>query len=447
VGYVLTSEELAKFRAVANHSWGCSTSDGPAEELASDVLRMLDHAAGLDSKRLHELATWAREQARAKSKMARSGDTLRADAAPGSNLIDSLCCTLAETSRVIEISTDVLTALALDKLPPGVVLNIERDEGQVNAKSPRFRWPSEAERAASMGPVGMTLRIDASAAGDECHLCQAAIADEDAATCTNAGRPRRAALEVEPAANGKMSREQFEALPSHDRVVLGQILATLRAEPLTREPLDGPAVDVLIELDAYLRSLAVAMQLDPDTDAPGLVRMAAQWVGVAQNVRGEVAQRDEWIRDIAGHLGLDRHRVRYSEVIDAAEAAGEAAANPAPRYSLPASHPLRQYQWAEWLGALIRREEAVEGSDYITGSDERLPVLREALARVQSHDVNGLRGLYAGSGEFWPDENVLLQVALGIRGSEIAMNEGGGALTRGCHRVPRVRGETVEVGK
>jgi hypothetical protein len=337
VGYVLTSEEQHRFRDYlqrASHVREAMIKSG-----ALDLLGILDRSDGLDSERLHELATWAREQAR--------------HAPIGGSR------TLAEHSRIIEISTDVLTALALDKFPPGAVLDIGRDEEQVNAKPTRLRWPSKAERAAAVEPGAgdaMFLRIG-----------------------TNLG------LVDELAANGKMSRAQVEALPSHDRVVLGQILATLRAEPLTREPLDGPAVDVLVEFDQYMHNV--------DTEFDALRRAAA------------------------------------------------------PRYSLPESHPLRQYQWAEWLAALIRREEAVEGSDYITGAGERLPVLREALTRVQSHDLNGLRGLYADSGEFWPDENVLLQVALGLRGAGAETVEHGGALARGCHRVPRARGETAEVGK
>jgi hypothetical protein len=443
VGYVLPSEVLADLRVFLQRDTGAR--EALVKRHALDLLGQLARTDGLDSERLHELATWAREQARAKDKLLASappGETERVDAAFGSDFTGNLRRKQAETARIIEVSTDVLTALALDKLPPGAVLNIGRDEQQVNAKPAldvldpgpaHLRWPDADERA-FMGR--MAAMVEQATSGEP---------GPGEAMFMRIGA--NLGLGDELAANGKMSRAQVEALPSHDRVVLGQILATLRGGTLTREPLEGPAVDVLVELDTYLRSLAAAMQLNPDTDAAGLVRMATQWTGVAQHARGEVAQRDEWIRDIAEHLGLDRNRVRYQEVIDAAEAAGEATVNPAPLYSLPESHPLRQYQWAEWLAALIRREEAVEGSDYITGSDERLPVLREALARVQSHDVNGLRGLYADSGEFWPDENVLLQVALGIRESEIAMSEGGAALTRGCHRVPRVRGETAEVGK
>jgi hypothetical protein len=394
MGYVLTAEVLADLRVFLQRATGAR--EALVKRHALDLLGHLDHADSLDAKRLHELATWAREQARERDASS-AHRILGADDAPFDTV--ALGRVMAEDSRIIEISTDVLTALALDSLPPGAVLNIGRDEEQVNAKSPRFHWPSKAERAASIGPAGMTLRIDASTAGDECHLCQAAIADEDAATCTSAGCPRRAALEVEPAANGRMSRVEVEALPSHDRVVLARIFAALLGDVrgdrhrLAMEALEAGGVEqVWDEIEAAREALADRLTGEW-SDWPGIIR---------------------------------------------------AAAGRNPHYSLPESHPLRQYQWAEWLGALIRREEP---SECWSPNAERLAVLRAALARVEQLDVDGLDGLAFRVGSarapvLQPDELALLRVAC----ARVAIDSSGGAASRGQHRVPRVRGETVEAG-
>jgi hypothetical protein len=395
MGYVLTAEVLADLRVFLQRATGAR--EALVKRHALDLLGHLDHADSLDAKRLHELATWAREQARERDASS-AHRILGADDAPFDTV--ALGRVMAEDSRIIEISTDVLTALALDSLPAGAVLNIGRDEEQVNAKSPRFHWPGKAERAASIGPVGMSLRIDTSPGGDECHLCQAAIADEDAATCTSAGCPRRAALEVEPAANGKMSRAQFEALPSHDRVVLGQILATLRGEPITREPLDGPAVDVLVELDQYMHTIDSRLEALAERAADGFVLAVT-----------------------------------------------------APRYSLPESHPLRQYQWSEWLEADLRAEVEGNSSPFYRGHASRQEWLAGALARVRASDVDGLRGMVerahdaAGNSPVSADENDLLLFACQSRHVKVRVELVDGALRAGCHRVPRVRGETAEVGK
>jgi hypothetical protein len=372
VGYVLTSEELAKFRAVANHSWGCSTPDGPAEELASDVLRMLDHAAGLDSKRLHELATWARDTAR------------EADIPERLTAVERRAV-LSASARIIEVSTDVLTALALDKLPPGAVLNIGRDEQQVNAKPAldvldpgpaHLRWPDADERA-FMGRMAAMV-------------AQATSGEPDPGEAMFMRIGANLGLEDELAANGRMSRAEVEALPSHDRVVLGQILATLRGESLTREPLDGPAVDVLVELDGVLR-------------------------------------------------GLTCERVH------------------APRYSLPESHPLRQYQWAEWLRGMLEAQRVEVSNGFRIDVAGRADWLEAALIRIEALDVNGLRGLVELAHDkregspLSTAENELLLFACGRVSGRVDVNHHV-AVSCGVHRVPtwlgpRARGETVEVSK
>jgi hypothetical protein len=389
-----------------------------ARETAIDLLAELDHVDGLDAKRLHELATWAREQARAKDKLLASappGETERVDAAFGSDFAGNLRRKQAETARIIEVSTDVLTALALDKLPPGAVLNIGGDGTRVNGST--LRWPNAEERA-------LTNRL--------------AAVVEDAAN----EKP-----------SGAMSREQVEALPSHDRAVLSRIFGELLGEPGSGLG-DESAELVWDEVDAARAALADSLGAPLLSTWPDIIRIAAErcpqgttWRNAMELAGLGMTRREgERLRgfetEISKLLGMPRSGT--AEMFEVLQRALNRPTVEASRYSLPESHPLRQYQWAEWLAALIRREEAVEGSDYVTGADERLPVLREALARVQSHDVNGLRGLHADSGEFWPDENVLLQVALGIRSIVVEVD---GSLARGCHRVPRVRGETVEVGK
>jgi hypothetical protein len=400
MGYVLTAEVLADLRVFLQRATGAR--EALVKRHALDLLGHLDHADSLDAKRLHELATWAREQARERDASS-AHRILGADDAPFDTV--ALGRVMAEDSRIIEISTDVLTALALDSLPAGAVLNIGRDEEQVNAKS--LRWPSKYERAAS-------LRIDMNSAGDECHLCQAAIADEDAATCTSAGCPRRAALEVEPAANGAMSRVQVEALPSHDRVVLVRIFESLLGVPDSsprKADASASAEDVWDELEATRVVLADHLAAE-GASWPDIIRITARLDGDMLKLARE--------RDEARH------------------------ALTAPRYSLPGSHPLRQYQWAEWLGALIRREEP---SECWSPNAERLAVLRAALARVEQLDVDGLDGLAFRVGSarapvLQPDELALLRVAC----ARVAIDSSGGAASRGQHRVPRVRGETVEVG-
>jgi hypothetical protein len=462
VGYVLTEGVLFDMRGVLN--WAERQLVGATEPSSfgltlKRIRGALEHVDGLDPERLHELATWAREQARAKDKVLASappGETERVDAAFGSDFTGNLRRKQAETARVIEISTDVLTALALDKLPPGAVLNIGRDEEQANAKPTRFYWPSKAERAASIGPVGMSLRIDTSPGGDECHLCQAAIADEDAATCTSAGCPRRAALEVEPAANGKMSREQFEALPSHDRVVLSRIFGELIGEPGSGLG-DKSAELVWDEVDAARAALADSLGAPLLSTWPDIIRIAAVGRDAADEQTAfeqMIEQRDAWEAECTAILRLlDWQGEWTSGTSKPRRIAAEllaVLATPAPRYSLPESHPLRQYQWAEWLGMLLEREERPAGSGLWSPDIKRVEVLRLAKAKVAAHDADGLAGLAIrlGSASARPmttDELALLGFASGHAPHTFGQDERGG-IKVGCHRIPRVRGETVEVG-
>jgi hypothetical protein len=433
VGTVLTSETLHELRAHLQRDLG---------PRALYLLDALDRADGLDSDLLVELATLARDEARSNG--------------PGVMTPQEIAQGLARDARIVELATDVLTALALDKLPAEAVLNIGRDEGQVNAKSPRFRWPSKAERAASIGPAGMTLRIDASTAGDECHLCQAAIADEEAATCTSAGCPRRAALEVEPAANEKMSRAQVEALPSHDRVVLGRIFAALLGTPSLDTWVESgdSAEDVWSELEATRIALADRLATE-GADWPDIIRIAAErnpqgttWRNAMELAGLGMTRREgERLRgfetDVSKLLGMPRSGT--AEMVEVLQRALDRPTVAAPRYSLPESHPLRLYQWAEWLGALIRREEP---SECWSPDVERVGMLCAALARVEACDVDGLDGLVYRVGSarvpvLTFDELCLLRIAC----ARVAVGSSGGPVSQGGHRVPRVRGETAEVGK
>jgi hypothetical protein len=433
VAYTITEGVLFDMRGVLG--WAERQIVGAAEPSSfgltlKRIRGALDHADGLDSERLHELATWAREQARAKSKMARSGDTLRADAAPGSNLIvDSLCCTLAETSRVIEISTDVLTALALDKLPPGAVLNIGRDEQQVNAKPAldvldpgpaHLRWPDADERA-FMGRMAAMV-------------AQATSGEPDPGEAMFMRIGANLGLEVELAANGRMSRAEVEALPSHDRVVLGQILATLRGEPITREPLDGPAVDVLVELDQVLR----ALQDEQDADLDGMVKERDSWEAECTAILRLLDWQGEWTS------GTPKPRRLAAELL-------ATLTHSAPRYSLPESHPLRQYQWAEWLHGTLEALRVEVARGFFVDVDGRAEWLEAALGRINALDVHGLRGLVEAAHDKCEDsplsidENTLLLFACDRMGFD-SIHVTNSFVSAGCHRVPRVRGETVEVG-
>jgi hypothetical protein len=402
VGYVLPSEVLADLRVFLQRDTGAR--EALVKRHALDLLGQLARTDGLDSERLHELATWAREQARARDKtlgLTRPGETERVDAAFGSDFTGSLRRKQAELARIIEISTDVLTALALDKLPPEAVLNIGRDDEQVNAKSPRFRWPDADERA-FMGR--MAAMVEQATSGEP---------DPGEAMFMRIGA--NLGLAAELAANGKMSRAEVEALPSHDRVVLGQILATLRGESLTREPLDGPAVDVLVELDGYLRSIADALAVDGGESATMLVQLAAL----------ERQAREHW--------------------------EDKCSSRPPPRYSLPESHPLRQYQWAEWLGRMLAADELVADAGFGVDINGRSVWLQAAIERVEACDVNGLRGLVERAHDqreaspLSVAENDLLSYACGVDRLRVVV--GSFYVAAGCHRVPRVRGETAEVGK
>jgi hypothetical protein len=397
VGYVLTSGELAKFRAVAGHSWNCATSDGPAEELASDVLRVLDLAESLDSGRLHELATWARGRAREIAGKA------------GHDANDKRRV-LAECARIVEISTDVLTALTLDKLPAGVVQDIGREVTTFGPHSP-LRWAKAEERA------GMREAAEYIEAAN----CKAEP-DPGEAMFMRVGE--NLGLGDELAANGRMSRAEVEALPSHDRVVLGQILATLRGESLTREPLDGPAVDVLVELDGVLRRLTGMLGEDRPISAPGLADVAYQ----------AVYDRNLW-KAAAQDFGRR----------------AEASAS-APRCSLPESHPLRQYQWAEWLHGTLKALRVEVARGFFVDVDGRAEWLEAALERINALDVHGLRGLVEAAHDkredspLSIDENTLLLFACDRMGFD-SIHVTNSFVSAGCHRVPRVRGETAEVGK
>jgi NTP pyrophosphatase (non-canonical NTP hydrolase) len=143
------------------------------------------------------------------------------------------------------------------------------------------------------------------------------------------------------------AKAKLSEVESLDR--LGAWLRKNMGEHFAVEGIADTAIRRLAVSASFARKLAIAMLVDQNTDAVGILSMAAQWVGVAQHARAEVAQRDEWIRDIAECLGLDRHRVRYQEVIDAAaEAAGVA---------LPLTTALRR------IDAVLRGNDPAEVSE------------------------------------------------------------------------------------
>jgi hypothetical protein len=393
VAYTITSAFLHRLRTHLQHE--------RTRKEALDLLGELDHADGLDSERLHELATWAREQARQGLDESAAG----AGHKPlGEPRCSELRRNMAASARIIELSTDVLTALALDKLPAGAVLSLGREppeDGELGCSSrscdplcdackaleqvierrdngPTLRWPNADERA-GMREAAEYIEAANSKPGERVRIVVGGDVPDDHADL--------------------LTREQVEALPSHDRVVLARIFAALLGDVrgdrhrLAMEALEAGGVEqVWDEIEAAREALADRLTGEW-SDWPGIIR---------------------------------------------------AAAGRNPHYSLPESHPLRQYQWAEWLGALIRREEP---SECWSPNAERLAVLRAALARVEQLDVDGLDGLAFRVGSarapvLQPDELALLRVAC----ARVAIDSSGGAASRGQHRVPRVRGETVEVG-
>jgi hypothetical protein len=409
VGYVLPSEVLADLRVFLQRDTGAR--EALVKRHALDLLGQLARTDGLDSERLHELATWAREQARARDKtlgLTRPGETERVDAAFGSDFTGSLRRKQAELARIIEISTDVLTALALDKLPPEAVLNIGRDDEQVNAKSPRFRWPDADERA-FMGR--MAAMVEQATSGEP---------DPGEAMFMRIGA--NLGLAAELAANGKMSRAEVEALPSHDRVVLVRIFESLLGVPDSsprKADASASAEDVWDELEATRVVLADHLAAE-GASWPDIIRITARLDGDMLKLARE--------RDEARH------------------------ALTAPRYSLPGSHPLRQYQWAEWLRSMVGFCEQASIAGFYRAPGGRIEWLNAAIARVEALDVDGLRGMVERAHEgdrvielAWND--LLLFACQSRRSGTIEIEMPGGALRVGCHRVPRVRGETAEVGK
>jgi hypothetical protein len=397
-----------------------------ARETAIDLLAELDHVDGLDAKRLHELATWAREQARAKDKLLASappGETERVDAAFGSDFTGNLRRKQAETARIIEVSTDVLTALALDKLPPGAVLNIGGDGTRVNGST--LRWPNAEERA-------LTNRL--------------AAVVEDAAN----EKP-----------SGAMSREQVEALPSHDRAVLSRIFGELLGEPGSGLG-DESAELVWDEVDAARAALADSLGAPLLSTWPDIIRIAAErcpqgttWRNAMELAGLGMTRREgERLRgfetEISKLLGMPRSGT--AEMFEVLQRALNRPTVEASRYSLPEFHPLRLYQWAEWLRRMLAADELASDAGFGLDVNGRLEWLRAALERVEALDVNGLRGLVElahDDRELSPlsnAENRLLLFACGC-GRLAQLTEGKSFIGAGCHRIPRVRGETVEVGK
>lgn len=457
-GYVLTVEMLRLARQVCDDARqlyrGCEVSgDVPEFEALNQLSTALDLADGLDSEDLHEVATWAREQARASNdeatKIVGGAYFAAVSAFPSkeaTELGETLRRKMAKSARIVERCTDILEALAESKLPPAALLVIG----------------SETD------------------------------------------------CEPEPAANTMMSREQVEALPSADRVALGQILATLRGEPRTAKPHEGAAVDVLVELDLYLRKLAVVLGVDEATEAPVLVDVAYQaaydhnkwrsaaangqadaagcisdiaealglkrnapqsrileaaadgrehWMDQAERRRVEVErltwkvegyakdvdERNQWLLEIGCALGLDAH-ASTEQIIAAAKTAADAEAE---RYALPDSHPLRSYRWGDWLDALLRREEVGASSGCWQPDPKRVEALRAARERVAMLDGDGLAGMVeryrkratqGGGDALTEDERVLLAYASrGEQNSRIA-GDVDRPLRLGSNVVPRVGG-------
>lgn len=323
-GYVLTIWMLNLARQVCKDArqlyLGCEVSGDVSEfEALNRLSAALDLADGLDADDIREVATWARERARASGAGLAPDEIAKAESCDKVNGTDFAATKrrrIAECSRIDQLCSDILEALAESKLQHGAVRVLGREE------------PTAEALAASLTvPIG-----------------------------------RGGPAEFEQAANTKMSRPQIEGLPSADRVALGQILATLRGEARTAKPHEGAAVDVLVELDVYLRKLA------------------------------NVDQRREYMGAIAVALGLGID-AEPSDIVHQARIAGDALTDTAPVYNLPDSHPLRCYRWGDWLDALLRREEVGASSGCWRPDVKRVEALRTARERVAMRDVDGLLGL------------------------------------------------------
>jgi hypothetical protein len=428
VGYVLTTEQLQQFRVFLMRT---------ATPEATALLNSFDYADGLDSERLAELATLARDEARSNG--------------PSFMTPQEVAQGLARDARIVELATDVLTALALDKLPATAVLSL----------------------------------------GRECYLCDVEQPDDIASTCTSAGCPRRAefdagvrvngsalhwptteeragmreAAEYIEAANSKpgepLTREQVEALPSHDRAVLSRIFGELLGEPGSGLG-DESAELVWDEVDAARAALADSLGAPLLSTWPDIIRIAAErcpqgttWRNAMELAGLGMTRREgERLRgfetEISKLLGMPRSGT--AEMFEVLQRALNRPTVEASRYSLPEFHPLRLYQWAEWLRRMLAADELASDAGFGLDVNGRLEWLRAALERVEALDVNGLRGLVElahDDRELSPlsnAENRLLLFACGC-GRLAQLTEGKSFIGAGCHRIPRVRGETVEVGK
>lgn len=373
MGYVLPTPCLASILSLCRGVLGGVTSAQDDREMASEVLSFLRHIDGLDSAKLREVAEWARDRAKARDEhasiVAKDSEGREADTVAHARRI------MADSARIIELSKDILLALAESRLPEGAVTVIGREPA-----------PPEFED-----------RVQQAVHESRGELRKAAMRE-----------PLRfvpiAEVEPEHAAN----TPNLAGLPPIEWVVLGDMLARLEGRPETHKPSpDLKAGDVQVALDSFLRRLANSLGTEPTIEAPALADAAWQavydrnkWKSAAEDAARHAAgnfdalekAQANWrvfIGDVSEALGLNRD-AQPGEVLGAAHLADHVAET-GPSFTLPDSHPLRSYRWGDFIRYLMRIEELGASSGHLVG--DRLDGLRAILTRTDALDVDGLRGV------------------------------------------------------
>lgn len=227
-------------------------TDKLAEQIASFARRMTPGAAGsrqhgdaceilgalacmeqLSDDRVREVAHWAREQSR----------TLRDEVSNDEcRLIEPehVRRIFADCARIQECCDDILQTLACSELPAGAMTTIGDARTQVPILWDHLTMGKHREGA---GPAPEYSLAD---------FAQAEVAVDRFVQARGFTVDRGFTVEVEPAANGRVSRAQVEGLPSAESVALAQILALVEDRQLTGAALDGPACDVVVAVSAYI---------------------------------------------------------------------------------------------------------------------------------------------------------------------------------------------------
>ena len=224
--YVITNklaEQIASFARRMTPEAEGSRQHGDACEIL-DALACMEQ---LSADRVREVAHWAREQC----------ETLRSEVSNDEcRLIEPehVRQIFADCARIQECCDDILQTIACAELPAGALTTIADARVQVP-----FMWDhlTMGKHREGAGPVPEYSLTD---------FAQAEIASDRFV------RARGFTVEVEPAANGRASRAQVEALPSAESVALAQILALIEGRQLTGAALVGPACDVVVAVSAYI---------------------------------------------------------------------------------------------------------------------------------------------------------------------------------------------------